>query len=577
MTILYLWLEKYNTFENLNVNFGGRYIFNFNQIENKLEMKENPHYIDKFFDIVELNSNSEISLLTGIVGSNGTGKTTLIEVLRNIFTEKYEDLNFKFILVTKNDGKVKVLSNLENNLSIPTIGIRVEKNHSEKKSIIFISTIFDRKIEKSRDNEINLSTNYLLKNINMDSYESAKIRQDLAFLQFNNKHRLLDDVEFKLPEKLIVHILDTLSNEKIDKSLSLSDKIIDQKNRFIINIQYNFVNYALNIIDHWLEVEVLYKQDSRNVEKVRRLIDVKNEIKNYKSWDYLREQLNFYKQGKHNNINLLVNLMHFVDKIIDTTEHSKDFEVKIESDSSFSLSSNKEIFDFIQLYSKNVVGSRDFFGFQWRSLSTGEESLLDIFSRIFQSSKKTMSRKWSEEIIIFIDEVENNLHPHWQKQIVNHLLRIIKLLFKNKKIHLILTSHSPFIISDIPHTNIIMLERNGDISNVKENIEDLERTFAGNIHTLLAHSFFMKNGLMGTFSKEKINKVYSQIINSDRNELLLNRVILEKQINIISEPLIRNKLLSELENRLKLDIHDEILILKERLQNLENISYDKNK
>lgn len=582
LSILYLWLEKYNTFEKLNVNFGGKYLFNYIQSKDQLEMKENSLYIDNFFNIGE--EGSEISNLTAIVGSNGSGKTTLLEVLRNILSgDEKDEKRCKYILVTELDGEMQVHSNLGSSLQLPKSLNFSSLNYN---NTVFISTIFDRKVENKRQNEINLSTNFLLKN-NETSYESNKIRQDLAFLQNNNKLNLLNEVNFILPEKLIVHINDNL-NYNYEKNFkdTFSDysnltnlDINDSIKKLINNLQSNFLQYVLITIEHWLKVSKSKYYVSSDIEsfEIQKLMEIRNNIIHSYNWDDFKEIL-YSMLNNTKRVKLLIDLMDFIDsiihKLIEPMDNKNDFRITFESESSFSLETNKEMFKFIELYSRKVIGTRDFFSFQWRSLSSGEESLLDIFSRLFRSSKNIKNRKRLKNIVIIIDEVENNLHPFWQKQIVNQLLKIIKLLFKDMKIHLILTSHSPFIISDIPHTNIIMLERNGDISNVRENIENLERTFAGNIHTLLAHNFFMKDGLMGTFSKEKINKLYSQIINSDIEFLLNNRVAIEKQINIISEAIIRNKLLSELENRLKFDVRDEIELLRLRLDRLEKLSND---
>ena len=66
--------------------------------------------------------------------------------------------------------------------------------------------------------------------------------------------------------------------------------------------------------------------------------------------------------------------------------------------------------------------------------------------------------------------------------------------------NIIITSHSPFILSDIPKENVIFL-KNGKIEN-----PDI-KTFGANIHTLLSDGFFMSDGLMGEFAKSKIEEI----------------------------------------------------------------------
>ncbi len=82
------------------------------------------------------------------------------------------------------------------------------------------------------------------------------------------------------------------------------------------------------------------------------------------------------------------------------------------------------------------------------------------------------------------------------------------LEYFHKKFHLVLTSHSPFVLSDIPKENVIFLEKDEKTGNCKNVTSEINiNTFGANIHTLLSHGFFMKDGLMGEFAKEKIQSI----------------------------------------------------------------------
>jgi predicted ATP-binding protein involved in virulence len=64
--------------------------------------------------------------------------------------------------------------------------------------------------------------------------------------------------------------------------------------------------------------------------------------------------------------------------------------------------------------------------------------------------------------LIFIDEAENHLHPKWQKVFLNNLLEI----FPN--IQIIITTHSPFIVSSVEKARIFVCSSEGDGSVIKE-------------------------------------------------------------------------------------------------------------
>lgn len=64
--------------------------------------------------------------------------------------------------------------------------------------------------------------------------------------------------------------------------------------------------------------------------------------------------------------------------------------------------------------------------------------------------------------ILLIDEIENHLHPKWQKKI----LGIIRRTFPNLQI--ILTTHSPFVVSSIEGARVYTCVSKGDHSVIED-------------------------------------------------------------------------------------------------------------
>ena len=92
---------------------------------------------------------------------------------------------------------------------------------------------------------------------------------------------------------------------------------------------------------------------------------------------------------------------------------------------------------------------------------------------------------------------------------IGYILDFLKFI-PNKKFHLVFSSHSPFILSDLLKENVIFLENGIQVYP----FEDGKQTFGANIHTLLSHGFFMSDGLMGEFAKSKITKIL-RFLNND--------------------------------------------------------------
>ena len=64
--------------------------------------------------------------------------------------------------------------------------------------------------------------------------------------------------------------------------------------------------------------------------------------------------------------------------------------------------------------------------------------------------------------LILIDEAENHLHPKWQKVFLNNLLKI----FPNLQV--IITTHSPFIVSSVENARIFVCTSETDYSTIRE-------------------------------------------------------------------------------------------------------------
>lgn len=74
----------------------------------------------------------------------------------------------------------------------------------------------------------------------------------------------------------------------------------------------------------------------------------------------------------------------------------------------------------------------------------GEDSILDMFKLL---------QDIPQQSLLVIDEVENSLHPKAQRRFVRYLLQVAK----QKKIQVILSTHSPYILDELPSIARIML------------------------------------------------------------------------------------------------------------------------
>ncbi|MEH7148752.1 AAA family ATPase, partial [Priestia megaterium] len=158
-------------------------------------------------------------------------------------------------------------------------------------------------------------------------------------------------------------------------------------------------------------------------------------------------------------------------------------------------------------------------------------------------------------IIVLLDEPELYFHPEWQSKLIHLLIMYFKTIFRDYNIQIILTSNTPYLLSDLPRENVLLFNKELDIKGneftTTIDYVSIPKTFGQNIHTLLKQAFFMETTL-GKFAEEKINEIIS-VLNFEDEQKPSKRIALEKKfinqhndikktINMIGEPLIRNYL-----------------------------------
>mgnify|MGYP003302758369 CR=1 FL=1 len=113
-----------------------------------------------------------------------------------------------------------------------------------------------------------------------------------------------------------------------------------------------------------------------------------------------------------------------------------------------------------------------------------------------------------EYVNVIFDEIELYFHPEMQRTFVYYLLDgLSQMQFRKlRNIQIMLVTHSPFILSDIPKENVLFLSKNGEPQNIRDMC-----TFGANIHTMLKHSFFLQDGSMGKYAQNTINDIITKV------------------------------------------------------------------
>ena len=127
------------------------------------------------------------------------------------------------------------------------------------------------------------------------------------------------------------------------------------------------------------------------------------------------------------------------------------------------------------------------------------------------------------------------------KEILESCYRLIDALktiqLKNQDFQIIISTHSPILLSDIPKCCTNYLKRNNGIT-LKVNDDKVGETFAANVFNLYRMSFFMEDGLVGEFARKKIKELEKRIDKGETKGVI-------DEINMIGDIGIREYLLEK--------------------------------
>ena len=187
-------------------------------------------------------------------------------------------------------------------------------------------------------------------------------------------------------------------------------------------------------------------------------------------------------------------------------------------------------------------------------LSAGERQYLYTFSTYIyhvlnllsiQSSSNVKYRRFN----LILDEVEICFHPEYQRCFVFEFVEFIKRLHLNTYacFNIIIVTHSPFVLSDIPSENILWLKEG------KQDNYDINKRnpFAANVNDILRNSFFLEKGFIGEFTKRKILSLIKFITGKSHKTKEWDKKKAQHFISLIGEPILKEKLNNLLESKLQ--------------------------
>ena len=578
---IYIWNDKRNI-KGCEYNFSPNYKFSYQPGTKTFYMEERSSLPNNWF-------GDNIHNITAIVGKNGAGKSNLIDCIikalcgqgDGVIFYKYNNL---------------IYSNIPNRVNDYNFDFKVErfdrfgsplnsefKEHVNDTFVVFYSPTIDR----------SLSNKHSLYSKFRDLSNSYILRQPLSRLT-------------NAPEYAHISEVDIMQTNDIFRLLLF----------FIYSHEYKHSVFESIKLPEYFELKLLYYSDlepqhptykalSNDVPTEKFKARLKKFIltqiflleKNYpESWDNettFEEVLLFLNNGEDYRPNIFDSLCQLYDSgdIIYKEELKGlrkgyyEFKCNIRNGAITQEFINALYcyYNFIPMapyasfgtMETNVSNAQVVINY---GISSGERALYTFFSRLIGEifgkqgeihhaaiNKIVHDNKYDgKTIIILLDEPDLQLHPEWQQKFIDMLLQLLWLYFPKIKFQIIITTHSPILLSDIPKSNVVFIDKNTDGSSIVCNEVDFNETFAANIHSLYNNSFFLEGIPIGGFAKRKVEELYNRI----NNGILSDNTI--EEIYRIGEPIIRGILLKLYDEKRKSSKKSErIKMLQKELSKLE--------
>lgn len=542
MELVYLWVEDYKNIKKQGFNFSPRFRCEYDEEKNELNIIDK----DETGEFYPKNFFGDNINITAIVGENGSGKSGILSGLNQIIAYSKDNNIVIFRLNDKLYCNKKCAFN--KNIEILTEKVLLGRKNKYFSIITHTSDFIDSEIFLDRELSIYKEVHPMaIRDYDINSLNIMFMHLDLNYSNY-----------LSYIQKLVFIML-----------INRESKIFFP-NKYKISLHANF------LIKKLFDISLYYPLDQDEI--------LKNKCENY-----------IYKLISKNDIDYIINFYFFMKKYSSNDKKYLDL-VKYFSAEKFltidmlNISNDENIIrnKFLQVYTQtedwinislekrnilNILFKCDKFSKMiielfYIDLHDGIKSFSDLSTgeREYLLTEALIVEKINEGNFLFLlDEIDSSFHPNWSKELINNLIKTVS----KHKVHIIISSHSPFLLSDLPKENVIFLEKDektGKCVNATEKMKDFS-TFGANIHTLLSHGFFMKGGLIGEFAKEKIDLAIKYLNQKILTEDELNYC--ENIISIIGEPIIKRELQRKLDSK-RLSKIDKIEEIEEQMKLLQN-------
>lgn len=602
MDIIFLWDEDLNKEKHIGIMLSGKYLIDFNIETKEMNIRDNEAYVRGFW-------GKNIQDCYAIVGVNGAGKTRLSYYIREdvkqiqdgtkprrnfillVDKEKHNQKSDLCVYCTNHFSDLKVTYH-DQNCPVYNEGLW-EQNDLKNFQIAYFHNDLGRHdyeindlefrydfsnggmMQKFRRTTFEMHYNTTLKDVIKNYFDNQdfKIIDFLLHIDPEKKAK----IDFPMPKFIKISLADDQYIEKYlmeeAEKLGATKEEIDQFVRCLNRlantdatlfgrawIPKTLKSLLLNCFKlicipstvpnnmdwqckSFMEACMVLTDDDAAVQSKRLYDGVDKVIENLKK--------RFHQGG---DIDYLHTIEAYINWIKSNEANIKKYELRVGNCLQIPINhrTNSFITELIDHYQK-VNFEFPFYDFSF-GVSTGEYHFLSVFENLYSITKKaefinpyeTTFDESVDSLLLIFDEADLSLHPKWQRMYMKWMTDFCKKVFENLSIKIIITTHSPILLSDFPGNSILYIEKDeqGEVSYHQRK----KNTFGCNIHSLFLDSFFLEEtGTMGALAEEKINEI-AQILLQPNGFNQYKSEELVKIIHYIGEGIVREKLEKALEH-----------------------------
>lgn len=545
--LLFMYVKNYKVFKyDQKINLNSKYIFDYNQKNNTVIITNNPEYVQIFPDSINLKI---------ICGENGTGKTTLMRLLQG---KEYELPSEFFILLKDDQGNY-----FANNANLKVIDETKDKEVILDKGFDKRAYIDLQRLSFQYDEPLEIGKTYINNKILIDKIFKRNLFNGF-YIKYSDFSDRIDNIRQKII-KIFRNYEDEINSSlyKMESFLKFhpfeyvmlynlcSNNLFDDFNNALSSDGGKTKTFSdvIEIMEYMVKTYLSGNKDKINVENINSQL-----LKFLYKDDYIKFETNSSRHLFDKNedgsftIKRYSDIENIVFEISEGKPYPEDF-VKILKNIGNLLKNNefclghcyslKILHDI--LFEPVLINSNG--NFEFWDLSAGEQERFRIAGWLVKKMCYIENNS-----ILLEDDICQCAHPNWSKDFlydyINILLQLKKILKQTKKItNIVITTHSPFILSDVSKYNIEYLQKN------KENTTLEKETFAGNIGEMFNEAFFMTSTI-GKYSEELIKEIIRYIDKGkSKSAIIKDDETCKKIINTVGDRILRFLLLDKFENR----------------------------